>query len=75
MLFLTELSGGYDALRFISECGNEAYDKYNRLLLLRDRRRELDERLKTIDLSDEQQDSGCIFGKIRDDGAHRLDVE
>ncbi len=75
VLFLTELSGGYDALRFISECGNEAYEKYNRLLLLRDRRRELDERLKTIDLSDEQQDSGCIFGKIRDDGAHRLDVE
>ncbi len=38
VIFLSELSAGYYSMRFVSECGNEAYEKYNRLLLLKDRR-------------------------------------
>lgn len=41
VLFLTELSAGYHSLRFINEHGNEAYFRYNRMLLLRDRRNAL----------------------------------
>ena len=43
VLFLTELSAGYYSLRFINEHGNEAYFRYNRMLLLRDRRDSLRE--------------------------------
>ena len=38
VLFLTELSAGYYSLQFINEHGNESYFRYNRMLLLRDRR-------------------------------------
>ena len=41
VIFLTELSMGYHSLRYVSECGNEAYYRYNRILLLKDRRDEL----------------------------------
>ncbi len=41
VIFLTELSAGYHSLRFVTECGNEAFFRYNRLLLLRDRRESL----------------------------------
>jgi hypothetical protein len=41
VIFLTELSAGYYSLQFVRDCGNEAYYKYNRLLLLKDRREEL----------------------------------
>ena len=41
VLFLTELSAGYYSLRFINEHGNEAYFRYNRILLLQDRRNAL----------------------------------
>ncbi len=43
VIFLSELSAGYYSLRFVSECGNDAYYKYNRLLLLKDRKEELKE--------------------------------
>jgi len=55
VLFLTELSAGYDSLKFISECGNASYTKYNRLLLLKDRRRELDEEVRAIELGDGEE--------------------
>ena len=41
VLFLTELATGSCSLEFIREWGNEAYYKYNQLLLLKDRREEL----------------------------------
>lgn len=43
VIFLTELSAGYYSLRFISECGNEAFYKYNKLLLLKENRSRLTE--------------------------------
>ena len=46
VLFLSELSAGYWSLKFVSECGNDAYYRYNRLLLLHDRAEELREELK-----------------------------
>ena len=41
VLFLSELTAGYYSLKFVNECGNEAYYRYNRLLLLKDRREAL----------------------------------
>ena len=41
VIFLTELSKAYYSLRFVRETGNEAYYKYNKLLLLNDRKQEL----------------------------------
>lgn len=43
VIFLSELSAGFYSLKFVSDCGNEAYYKYNRLLLLKDRKQELAE--------------------------------
>ena len=43
VLFLSELSEGYHTLMFVRECGNEAYYRYNKLLLLKDRRQDLRE--------------------------------
>ncbi len=41
VIFLTELTGAYHSLKFIRETGNEAYYKFNKLLLLSDRKQEL----------------------------------
>ena len=41
VIFLSELSAGYYSLKFVSECGNDAYYKYNKLLLLKERTQEL----------------------------------
>lgn len=41
VIFLTELSAGSLSLRYIRECGNEAYYRYNKLLLLEERKEEL----------------------------------
>ncbi|MCR5556191.1 MAG: AAA family ATPase [Butyrivibrio sp.] len=41
VIFLTELSKAYYSLRFVRETGNEAYYRYNKLLLLNDRKQEL----------------------------------
>lgn len=41
VLFLTELSAGYYSLKFVRECGNDEYYRYNKLLLLRDRKEAL----------------------------------
>ncbi len=47
VIFLSELSAGFYSLKFVTECGNEAYYRYNRLLLLNDRKQQLqDEILK-----------------------------
>ncbi|MCR5670898.1 MAG: AAA family ATPase [Butyrivibrio sp.] len=43
VIFLTELSSAYHSLKFVRETGNETYYKYNKLLLLGDRRQELKE--------------------------------
>ena len=43
VIFLTELSSAYHSLKFGRETGNEAYYKYNKLLLLSDRKQELKE--------------------------------
>ncbi len=48
VIFLSELSAGYYSLKFVSECGNEAYYKYNRLLLLKDRKEELTEKVMEL---------------------------
>jgi hypothetical protein len=41
VIFLSELSAGYYSLQYVRDCGNDAYYKYNRLLLLADRSEEL----------------------------------
>lgn len=41
VIFLTELSSAYHSLKFVRETGNDAYYKYNKLLLLNDRKQEL----------------------------------
>lgn len=41
VIFLSELSAGYYSLKFVSECGNDAYYKYNKLLLLKERGQQL----------------------------------
>lgn len=41
VIFLTELSSGYYSLKFVSECGNESFYKYNKLLLLKENRNKL----------------------------------
>ncbi len=43
VIFITELSGAYHSLKFVRETGNDAYYKYNKLLLLGDRKQELRE--------------------------------
>ena len=51
MLFLSELTAGYYSLKFVNECGNDAYYRYNRLLLLKERREELQqEAVQLLDL-------------------------
>ncbi|MCD7709200.1 MAG: MoxR family ATPase [Clostridiales bacterium] len=41
VMFLSELSSDGYALKFVGECGNEEYYRYNKLLLLKDRGQEL----------------------------------
>ena len=41
VLFLSELTAGYYSLKFVNENGNEAFYRYNKLLLLKDRRESL----------------------------------
>ena len=50
VLFLTELSSGFYCLKFINDCGNESYYKYNKLLLLKDRKQELIQEIKGLEL-------------------------
>lgn len=48
VIFLSELAGSYYALRFIRECGNDAYYHYNQLLLLKDRQEELTKEVSEV---------------------------
>jgi DNA polymerase III delta prime subunit len=48
VIFLTELSNAYHSLKFVRETGNEAYYKYNKLLLLNDRKQELKDLVKEL---------------------------
>ncbi|MBQ6588992.1 MAG: ATPase, partial [Butyrivibrio sp.] len=41
VIFLTELSKAFYSLKFVRETGNEAFYKYNKILLLNDRKQEL----------------------------------
>ena len=41
VMFLTELNADWHCLHFVNTCGNEAYSRWNRLLLLHDRQEEL----------------------------------
>ena len=51
VLFLSELAAGYYSLKFVNECGNDAYYRYNRLLLLKDRKEELQrEAMELLDM-------------------------
>ena len=48
VIFLTELSSAYHSLKFVRETGNDAYYKYNKLLLLNDRKQELKDIVKEL---------------------------
>ncbi|MBQ6734808.1 MAG: AAA family ATPase [Lachnospiraceae bacterium] len=48
VLFLQQLSAGTPSLRFLHEYGNEAYFKYNRLLLMDDRRADLQKEIRAL---------------------------
>ena len=51
VIFLTDLSAGYYSLQFVTDTGSESYYKYNKLLLLNDRRSRLkDEISKQISI-------------------------
>ncbi|ETP73472.1 ATPase family protein associated with various cellular activities (AAA) [Lachnospiraceae bacterium JC7] len=51
VIFLSDINAGFYSLKFISECGNEAYYKYNEYLLLKDQRAKLrEEVLKVMEL-------------------------
>ena len=51
VIFLSELSAGYYSLKFVCECGNDAYYKYTKLLLLKERTQELkDEAMELLGL-------------------------
>ena len=45
VIFLSEIASGYYTMKFINEHGNEEYFRYNELLLLKDRRRKLQEEI------------------------------
>ena len=49
VIFLTELSKAYHSLKFVRETGNEAYYKYNKLLLLNDRKQELKDMIAKLE--------------------------
>jgi DNA polymerase III delta prime subunit len=46
VIFLSELAEGYYSLKYVSECGNDAYYRYNKLLLLKDRKKDLQEEIR-----------------------------
>jgi hypothetical protein len=48
VIFLTELSSAYHSLKFVKDTGNDAYYKYNKLLLLSDRKQELMELAQSL---------------------------
>lgn len=48
VIFLSDLNAGFYSLKFISECGNEAYYKYNQYLLLKDQRAKLREEVMKV---------------------------
>ncbi|MGN1023443.1 MAG: AAA family ATPase [Lachnospiraceae bacterium] len=48
VIFLSELAGSSHALRFIRECGSDAYYRYNKLLLLQDRQDELTKEVSEV---------------------------
>jgi len=51
VIFLSDLNAGFYSLKFISECGNEAYYKYNQYLLLKDQRAKLrDEVMQVMEI-------------------------
>ena len=51
VIFLSDINAGFYSLKFISECGNDAYYKYNEYLLLKDQRAKLrEEVLKVMEL-------------------------
>ncbi len=41
VLFLSEMNAGYYSLKFVNECGNDEYYRYNKLLLLKDQNNSL----------------------------------
>lgn len=50
VLFLSELSASTAAVKFINDCGNEAYYKYNKLLLLNEQRQDVLSELSAMEL-------------------------
>lgn len=48
VMFLSELAAGFYSIRFARETGNEAFYKYNRLLLLKNRKEELKEEIMEL---------------------------
>ena len=50
-LFLSEMNAGYYSLKFVNECGNDEYYRYNKLLLLKDHNESL--RREILELSPE----------------------
>ncbi len=51
VLFLSEMNAGYYSLKFVNECGNDEYYRYNKLLLLKDHNESL--RREILELSPE----------------------
>lgn len=48
VLFLSELNAGYYSLKYINECGNDEYYRFNKLLLLKERNDALRREILTL---------------------------
>ena len=48
VMFLTELNTDWHCLQFVQSYGNDAYDEYNRILLLHDRREQLRQEIQRM---------------------------
>lgn len=56
VIFLSELAAGFYSLKFVDECGNDAYYRYNKSLLLGERRHEI--RNEVLDLLRGEDEDG-----------------
>lgn len=48
VIFLSELAAGYYSLKYVNECGNDEYYRYNKSLLLGDRRKQLQQEAQEL---------------------------
>ena len=53
VVFVTELTVNYYSAKFISVCGSKEYYKYNKILMLSERQKEMKSKLENLDLDED----------------------